>query len=1056
MSGSNGYTVSTTLKANTSKFKSEIESAIKKIEKFDKIVSKIKDIELKANDKQLQSKIKHVEHSLNQLEHKNPTVNLNTDTKPVTYKLKRVSATLSKLNSTKVESMIDVKDSNSNVKLQRMQWAMSRLNHMKSTGIIDLSDKLFLTKVANVKNTLNQLNNKEVKTRVEVSTSASIARVVIFKKMLKSIPNKIKVKTDVDTNVLSKALDGLNQRTDVFNNRMEKLAHSIKTFGTIGGNIIRGSLLTSFTSLIPIVASVIPIITLLGNSIAVIGGGVLGLVGAFGLASAGVIGFAAMAKSAISMLNQGLIQTSSATIAYVNSLSELKRTWQSIITMNSDSIFNAMSSGLQILTNALNQLRPFIRGVSRSIELSMQKFQSWINVSDTANKAFNTLNTDGIKVFNSILKAAGKFGDGLVNILTQFSPLFVYVAKGLEMLSEKFQIWSTKVSTAEGINQFINFIKVNLPLIGKIFADTFVGMINIFKAFGSNSGTLLSAISELSGKFRVWSQNLAQSQGFKNFITYINENAPVLVSLVSNIARALLSFISAMAPIGSIVINVLNAVAGFIAQLFEMHPAVAQMIGVITMFSGMLMSLSPIITALITYMVPLINKLNILKVVFSIVRTVASMLVQGIALIATALSSLSAPVLIIIGSIAALIAIFIYLWKTNESFRNKVIEIWNMIKDIFLTVVDAIVSFIKSVWGTLVSWWQQNNQLIMDTVMIIWNEISAYITTIINIIVAIIKSGWDIVVTIIQTVWTVITTIIQTAISVVLNIITFVMQVITGNWSGAWQTILDIGRTVWNGIVSIATTIWNGLKSILAAIWNGIVSIARVLWDYLKETIFEKIKASYNIVRDTAQQIWQVISSKFQEVVSAVRDKMSQIYNAIKDKVSSSLSAVKSFTTDFFNAGMDLIRVLINGVGNMAQSLVDKVKGVVGSAIDTAKNLLGIKSPSRVFKSIGAYTMLGLIIGVNSESSSVISNISNIAERMQSAFNPRLNAPVIGDVTGDLSQIGGELRTMVQHNHTIESNPNMKTVRIEMAIDNEALTSIVNDVNATNHSIFEF
>ncbi|HGO3690748.1 TPA: hypothetical protein ACK05Z_000262 [Staphylococcus aureus] len=1034
MSGSNGYTVSTTLKANTSKFKSEIESAIKKIEKFDKIVSKIKDIELKANDKQLQSKIKHVEHSLNQLEHKNPTVNLNTDTKPVTYKLKRVSATLSKLNSTKVESMIDVKDSNSNVKLQRMQWAMSRLNHMKSTGIIDLSDKLFLTKVANVKNTLNQLNNKEVKTRVEVSTSASIARVVIFKKMLKSIPNKIKVKTDVDTNVLSKALDGLNQRTDVFNNRMEKLAHSIKTFGTIGGNIIRGSLLTSFTSLIPIVASVIPIITLLGNSIAVIGGGVLGLVGAFGLASAGVIGFAAMAKSAISMLNQGLIQTSSATIAYVNSLSELKRTWQSIITMNSDSIFNAMSSGLQILTNALNQLRPFIRGVSRSIELSMQKFQSWINVSDTANKAFNTLNTDGIKVFNSILKAAGKFGDGLVNILTQFSPLFVYVAKGLEMLSEKFQIWSTKVSTAEGINQFINFIKVNLPLIGKIFADTFVGMINIFKAFGSNSGTLLSAISELAGKFRVWSQNLAQSQGFKNFITYINENAPVLVSLVSNIARALLSFISAMAPIGSIVINVLNAVAGFIAQLFEMHPAVAQMIGVITMFSGMLMSLSPIITALITYMVPLINKLNILKVVFSIVRTVASMLVQGIALIATALSSLSAPVLIIIGSIAALIAIFIYLWKTNESFRNKVIEIWNMIKDIFLTVVDAIVSFIKSVWGTLVSWWQQNNQLIMDTVMIIWNEISAYITTIINIIVAIIKSGWDIVVTIIQTVWTVITTIIQTAISVVLNIITFVMQVITGNWSGAWQTILDIGRTV----------------------WNGIVSIARVLWDYLKETIFEKIKASYNIVRDTAQQIWQVISSKFQEVVSAVRDKMSQIYNAIKDKVSSSLSAVKSFTTDFFNAGMDLIRGLINGVGNMAQSLVDKVKGVVGSAIDTAKNLLGIKSPSRVFKSIGAYTMLGLIIGVNSESSSVISNISNIAERMQSAFNPRLNAPVIGDVTGDLSQIGGELRTMVQHNHTIESNPNMKTVRIEMAIDNEALTSIVNDVNATNHSIFEF
>ena len=45
---------------------------------------------------------------------------------------------------------------------------------------------------------------------------------------------------------------------------------------------------------------------------------------------------------------------------------------------------------------------------------------------------------------------------------------------------------------------------------------------------------------------------------------------------------------------------------------------------------------------------------------------------------------------------------------------------------------------------------------------------------------------------------------------------------------------------------------------------------------------------------------------------------------------------------------------------------------------------------------------------------------------------------------------------MVQHTHTIESAPNMKTVRIEMNVDNEALTSIVNDVNATRNMIFEF
>ena len=50
---SSEYTVSTQLKANTSKFKKDIEAAIKKIEKFDKIASKIKDVTLKLDDKAL-------------------------------------------------------------------------------------------------------------------------------------------------------------------------------------------------------------------------------------------------------------------------------------------------------------------------------------------------------------------------------------------------------------------------------------------------------------------------------------------------------------------------------------------------------------------------------------------------------------------------------------------------------------------------------------------------------------------------------------------------------------------------------------------------------------------------------------------------------------------------------------------------------------------------------------------------------------------------------------------------------------------------------------------
>ena len=96
----------------------------------------------------------------------------------------------------------------------------------------------------------------------------------------------------------------------------------------------------------------------------------------------------------------------------------------------------------------------------------------------------------------------------------------------------------------------------------------------------------------------------------------------------------------------------------------------------------------------------------------------------------------------------------------------------------------------------MVTWWQQNNQLIMDTIMTIWNGISTYIMTITYRYYY--TNKLNIVVTVIQTVWSIITTIIQTAISLVLSIITLTMQLITGNWSGAWETIKSIGLTIWN------------------------------------------------------------------------------------------------------------------------------------------------------------------------------------------------------------------------------------------------------------------
>lgn len=65
------------------------------------------------------------------------------------------------------------------------------------------------------------------------------------------------------------------------------------------------------------------------------------------------------------------------------------------------------------------------------------------------------------------------------------------------------------------------------------------------------------------------------------------------------------------------------------------------------------------------------------------------------------------------------------------------------------------------------------------------------------------------------------------------------------------------------------------------------------------------------------------------------------------------------------NIGANIIQGLIDGVKGAAGKLIDSVKGAVGDAIQGAKNLLGIKSPSRVFRKIGQYVMQGAALGVD-------------------------------------------------------------------------------------------
>ena len=256
----------------------------------------------------------------------------------------------------------------------------------------------------------------------------------------------------------------------------------------------------------------------------------------------------------------------------------------------------------------------------------------------------------------------------------------------------------------------------------------------------------------------------------------------------------------------------------------------------------------------------------------------------------------------IAAAVAAVVVILKYLWETNEGFRNAVTAVWEAISSVISTVVGEISNFIMSIFGTVVTWWTENQELIRSITDAVWTSISAIISAVMTVIGPLIEGEWNNIQIITSTVWEVIKTVVETAINVVLGIIKAVMQILTGDWSGAWETIKSVGETIWNGIASVIGTIFNGIAQVLSNIWNTISTVASNVWNGIKSTlsgIFDGISSSassvFNGIRDTISNIWNSIQSTASSIWNGIKDTIGNAINGAKDLVGSAIEAIKGF-----------------------------------------------------------------------------------------------------------------------------------------------------------------
>ena len=196
-------------------------------------------------------------------------------------------------------------------------------------------------------------------------------------------------------------------------------------------------------------------------------------------------------------------------------------------------------------------------------------------------------------------------------------------------------------------------------------------------------------------------------------------------------------------------------------------------------------------------------------------------------------------------------------------------------------------------------------------------------------------------------------------------------------FSAVTAAIMDFGAFL-NGQPSVIGTVVQGiiawfqqLPGNIASFLGGVISsVASWVGQMASNAVSAGSQFASNVVSFISSlpgNIASFLGSVISSVASWVGQMASNAANAASQFASNLISGLQSIPGQVVSIGGQIIQGMVNGVVGAAGSLIDAVGGAVGDAIDWAKGLLGIASPSKVFREIGQFTMQGAALGVEDD-----------------------------------------------------------------------------------------
>ena len=339
-------------------------------------------------------------------------------------------------------------------------------------------------------------------------------------------------------------------------------------------------------------------------------------------------------------------------------------------------------------------------------------------------------------------------------------------------------------------------------------------------------------------------------------------------------------------------------------------------------------------------------------------------------------------------------------WTSITSFLSGV---WNGISTTATTIFNGIRDFIVNVFTVIGALIVAPLQAIQNGINTVFGWILSFITQQMNSTNTVWSTVWTAIYNVVFTIFGLISSCISTVVNAIRTVIVVFLSFLKGDWQGAWDAIKSFFTTTWDGIVAFLTPIINGIKttignvlnaiqSVWASIWNAISGVVSTIWNAISgvvSTCIQNVRNTISTVLNAISGVWTSVWNRVSSflgniwhgITSAVSNGIQSVSNTVGRIKSTVLGAVSGAGRWLYDTGRQVIQGLINGIGGAFKWVKDTIGNLGKNLIGWAKGVLGIHSPSRIFRDeVGKWIPAGMAQGIDKASGLVADSIDGLTD----------------------------------------------------------------------------